>query len=72
MRTEVWPTCFTPGTFRSALRAWRGGHRQQGVQGDALQLGAVVVVRPGNDVTYLHRSAYAGDHPAPADILQRL
>lgn len=61
-----------PGTLSSVLRAWRGGHRQQGVQGDALQLGAVVIVRPGNDVVYLHRSAYAGDHPASADILRRL
>ena len=61
-----------PGTLRSALRAWRGGHRQQGVQGDALQLGAVVIVRPGDVVAYLHRSAYAGDHPPPAEILRRL
>jgi len=62
----------SPATFRNAVRAWRGGHRQQGVQGDALQLGAVVIVRPGGDVTYLHRSAHAGDHPSPTDILQRL
>lgn len=61
-----------PGTFRSALRAWRSGHRQQGVQGDALQLGAVAIVRPGGEVAYLHRSAHAGDHPPPAEILRNL
>jgi hypothetical protein len=61
-----------PGTFSSAMRAWRGGHRQQGVQGDALQLGAVLIVRPGGEVAYLHRSAHAGDHPSPARILRNL
>ena len=56
----------------AVVRAWRGGHRQQGVQGDALQLGAVAIVRPGDEVTYLHRSTHAGDHPPPAEILQKL
>ena len=61
-----------PGTFLGAFRAWRGGHRQHGVQGDAMQLGAVAIVRPGGEVAYLHRSAHAGDHPSPAEILQNL
>jgi hypothetical protein len=61
-----------PGTFLSAARAWRGGHRQRGVQGDAMQLGAVAILRPGDEVSYLHRSTHAGDHPEPTRILRRL
>jgi hypothetical protein len=61
-----------PGTFASAWRAWRGGHRQAGVQGHATQLGGVVVIAPSGDapddpasarLLFLQRSRHAGDHP---------
>lgn len=62
----------TPGTVRSAWRAFRGGHRQRGVQGDPWQNGGVLVVRPDGSVPWSYASREAGDHPPPADILAAL
>jgi hypothetical protein len=42
------------------------------VQGDAWQLGGVLVVRKGGEVAYRHLSAEAGDHPPVADVLAAL
>jgi peroxiredoxin len=58
-----------PRVLASAARAWRAGHRQHGVQGDAMQLGGVVVIHPGDEVAGVWRSAHAGDHPAAEQIL---
>jgi len=55
-----------------AARAWRAGFRQGATQGDALQLGGVLVVRPGGRVAYRHLSAEAGDHPPLDEILAAL
>ncbi len=60
------------GTLRSAVRAWRQGHRQDGVQGDPMQLGGVVVIRPGGMVAMVQRSVHAGDHPDIEAILQAI
>lgn len=60
------------GTLWSAWRALRSGFRQTGTQGDALQQGAVWIVAPGNDVIYRYTSAWAGDHPDPAALLETL
>jgi hypothetical protein len=57
------------------LRALLAGHRQQfGVAGlgDETQLGGVFIVRPGGDVAWAHRSAFAGDHPGNAEVLAAL
>jgi hypothetical protein len=56
-------------TARNSLRALRAGFRQVGVQGDAWQLGGVLVVRPGGVVAYRYLSAAAGDHPPVDDLL---
>jgi hypothetical protein len=61
-----------PAVLGNALRAWRGGFRQQGVQGDAMQLGGVVAIRPDGEVAYLYQSARAGDHPPLADVAAAL
>jgi len=63
---------FHPGTLRSVWRAWRGGHRQRGVQGDPMQLGGVVAIRPGGAVVFVQRSAFAGDHPAMKTVAAAL
>jgi hypothetical protein len=57
---------------RNAARALRAGFRQGPVQGDAWQLGGVLVVRKGGEVAYRHLSAEAGDHPPVADVLAAL
>jgi dehydrogenase/reductase SDR family protein 12 len=56
----------------NALRALRKGYRQQGVQGDPWQLGGVLVVRPGGELTFRHTSREAGDHPAVEEVLHAL
>lgn len=43
-------------------------NRQSRTQGDALQLGGVLVVRPDGTVAWRYRSRYAGDHPADTRI----
>lgn len=64
-----------PGDLRSiwyGLRAWRAGYRQTETRGDARQLGAVAIVRPGGELAWTYRSAAAGDHPSPERVLSAL
>lgn len=66
----------TLGSLRmwaNVLRARSKGFRQQhGVQGDAWQLGGVLVVLPDGRVPYRYISAVAGDHPSVNKILDAL
>jgi hypothetical protein len=61
-----------PGTFVSAVRALRGGHRQTRTMGDATQLGGVAIVRPDGSMPYLSLSRHPGDHPSPGEVLEAL
>ena len=65
-----------PRVFLRGVRALLHGHRQQSDQvserGDQTQLGGVFIVRPGGDVAWAHRSAFAGDRPTNAAILSAL
>lgn len=65
-----------PRVFVQGLRSLLHGHRQQvdsaGERGDQTQLGGVFIVRPGGDVAWAHRSAFAGDHPTNDAILDAL
>jgi len=56
----------------NAARAVRAGFRQGAVQGDAWQLGGVLVVRPGGAVAYRYLSTAAGDHPPVREIVAAL
>jgi hypothetical protein len=58
-----------PSAARAFLRTLRGGFRQSTVQGDAWQLGGMLVVLPGDRVTYSHLSRHAGDHPPNEEVL---
>ena len=62
--------------FLRGVRALLHGYRQQSDQvserGDQTQLGGVFIVRPGGDVAWAHRSAFAGDRPTNAAILSAL
>ncbi len=67
--------------FMDPRVAWHGlqallhGHRQQFGNpdlGDETQLGGVFIVRPGGEVAWAHRSAFAGDHPSNAEIVEAL
>ncbi len=59
-------------TFGHALRAWRRGFRQAGVQGDPWQLGGTFVIAPPDRILYAHISREAGDHAPVAEALQAL
>jgi AhpC/TSA antioxidant enzyme len=58
--------------WANAARALSGGFRQGWFQGDAWQLGGVLVVRADGTVAYRYVSAAAGDHPPVADVLLAL
>ena len=59
-------------SFGHLVRAWRGGHRQAGVQGDPWQLGGTFVIAPPDRVLFTHVSREAGDHARVRDLLQAL
>ena len=59
-------------TLGHLVRAWRGGHRQAGVQGDPWQLGGTFVIGPPEKVHYEHISREAGDHTPVKDLLAAL
>jgi hypothetical protein len=63
---------FNPKVWVAGARALGGGARQGTVQGDAFQLGGVLVVRKDATVAYRHASATAGDHPPVAEVLAAL
>lgn len=57
-------------TFLGGLKALKDGHRQTGLQGDALQLGGAIVVGPGGVLYYYFRSDKAEDHPPIDQMLE--
>lgn len=64
-----------PRVALKGLLAVLHGHMQQFGKpglGDDLQLGGVFIVRPGGHLAWAHRSGFAGDHPANADVLAAL
>jgi hypothetical protein len=65
-------TTFRPAVVKNSLRAMGAGFRQGGVQGDAWQLGGVLVVDPDGSVRYRYASAEAGDHAPIRDVLDAL
>lgn len=63
---------FSPRMIGNAVRAFNAGYRQTGVEGDAFQLGGVLVVRRGGDLVYRYASREAGDHPPVSEVLAAL
>ena len=65
-----------PRVVLPALRALLRGHRQvfgaESELGDTSQLGGVFIVRPGGEVAWAHRSAFAGDRPSNTQVLAAL
>ncbi len=61
------PMFFDPRSILRAIEARRGGFRQTGVKGSAMQLGGVFVLTPAGEAPYSFLSRFAGDHP-PAEL----
>ena len=61
--------------LRGALAILHGHMQRFGPMdelGDNTQLGGVFIVRPGGDLAWAHRSAFAGDHPTNAEVFTAL
>lgn len=61
-----------PRMLANAARAARAGFQQTSTQGDALQMGGVLVLRKGGAVAFAFRSDTAGDHPPVAEVMAAL
>ena len=59
-------------TVKNGLRAFRSGHRQNGVRGNAFQLGGVMALDAERRVRFEHRDRAAGDFVDIDAILQAL
>lgn len=59
-------------TLKAGVRAMKGDLRQGKTQGDAFQIGGVLVVGPGGAVLFKHADKTAGDHAAIDNILASL
>ena len=72
MKRSLLASLLSGKTLLHALRAMRRGFRQGRTQGDALQLGGVLVVRPNGRVLMRSLSNEAGDHPPESDVIAAL
>ncbi|MHB8614127.1 MAG: AhpC/TSA family protein [Candidatus Dormibacteraceae bacterium] len=70
-RRGIWAT-LSPRSWPASVRAFRGGFRQSRTQGHAFLLGGVAIVDSNGVVRWKYVSRFAGDHPAPAEIVARL
>ncbi len=72
MRRGVASTLGSLAAWRNVARAMKAGFRQGTTQGDAWQLGGVLVVLPGGTVAFRHIGQAAGDHPPVEAVLNSL
>ncbi len=62
-------TLFSPSAWGAATRSLRGGHRQQKSGKRPFQLGATLVIGPGDHLRYADFEDYAGDHADIDEVL---
>ena len=67
----MWAT-LSPRSWPAGIQAMRLGFRQTRTKGHAYLLGGVAVVDTAGAVRWKYLSRFAGDHPAPAQILVAL
>lgn len=58
------------GVLAAAFRAWRRGHRQSGVKGDPMQLGATAVTDCAGELLAVRLARDPADHPPIEWILE--
>ncbi len=61
-----------PTAVAAGFRSFRDGHRQHKTGRRPTQLGATLVIAPGDQLLYEDREEHAGDHAAIDDILAAL
>jgi peroxiredoxin len=65
-------TVVRPSAYVAGLRSVVGGHRQRKAGRRPMQLGATIVIGPGNELCYEDFEDYAGDHADIDDVLAAL
>ena len=63
---------FNPLTLVHYLQAMWHGQRQGKLSGDPWQQGGVLVVGTDGEIAFRQASRWAGDHPAPARVIEAL
>jgi peroxiredoxin len=65
----------SPRAILNSVRAFSGGHRQESfttVQGDAVQIGGVIIVDRAGEIVWRYASREAGDHPNPDEVVRAI
>lgn len=62
-------TLLRPGAVWNYLRAFLSGHRQKAKQGDALQQGGLLLIKPDGTIPFRQISHASGDHADLDDVL---
>jgi hypothetical protein len=58
-----------PNAWLAGARSLAGGNRQHNMGRRPTQLGATIVMAPGDDVLYVDRESFAGDHADLDEVL---
>jgi len=58
-----------PDAWIASGRSLFGGHRQHKTGRRPMQLGATLVVGPGDELLYIDRESFAGDHADLSEVL---
>jgi hypothetical protein len=70
-RRGIW-TLLRPRAVGNYLRAFASGHRWKPKEGDALQQGGVIIVRPDGSIPFRYVSRASGDEPAVDALIAAL
>ena len=62
----------SPSAWVAAAKSFKGGHRQRRSGRRPYQLGATLVIGPGNDIRYADFEDFAGDHADIDEVLSVL
>jgi hypothetical protein len=62
-------TLIKPNAWLAGARSLAGGNRQHKTGRRPTQLGATIVVAPGDEILYIDRESFAGDHANLDEVL---
>jgi peroxiredoxin len=62
----------SPSAWAAAAKSLKGGHRQRRSGRRPFQLGATLVIGPGNEIRYADFEDFAGDHADIDEVLSVL